>query len=73
VVKINYNILAPVIDKLYERTFPKGTPNKEIEDYCEFIAQTIEEAGWDIEEWTHEFLMRSLPDLNPPTIDPKAN
>lgn len=71
--KIDYNILAPVIDKLYEKRFPDGTPEKDIADYCEAIAQTIENAGWVLEEWTHEFLTRGLPELNPPTIDPKAN
>ncbi len=41
-MKLPYEQVAMVADKLYTKEFPKGTPEKEIADYCEFIAQTIE-------------------------------
>ena len=63
--KIDYNILAPVIDKLYEKRFPDGTPEKDIADYCEAIAQTIENAGWTTDDYIREYLSHGLKDLTP--------
>jgi hypothetical protein len=72
-MKLPYDQVTILVDKLYRKEFPKGTPNKEVEDYCEFIAQTIESMGWDVDDYTVEYLKHGLPDLNPPKIDPKAN
>jgi len=72
-MKILYDILSPVIDSLYEKTFSKDTSEEEISKYCEFIAETIESAGWTTDEYMLEYMSRGLPELNPPTIDPKAN
>lgn len=72
-MKLPYEQVTMVLDKLYEKTFPKGTPEKEYEEYCEFIAQTIETMGWDVDDYMAEYMTRGLPNLNPPTIDPKAN
>ena len=72
-MKLPYAQVNLLVDKLYNKVFPKGTPEKEIANYCEFIAQTIESMGWTVDEYTYEYITRGLPELNPPQIDPKIN
>lgn len=74
-MKILYDQLAPIVDSLYDKVFPEGTPEKEIAAYCEEISSLIESSGWLIEDWTNEYISRGLKDLNPSysLIDTKAN
>lgn len=57
--KIVYEQVAIEVDKLYGKTFPPGTPNKEVEDHCEYIAKYIESCGWDTDEYMSEYIKRA--------------
>ncbi len=55
-MKIDYNIIAIEVEKLYAKEFPIGTPEKEIAKYCDFISSFIEKCGWTIEEYTYRYI-----------------
>lgn len=49
--KVPYPILAIEVDKLYDKEFPPGTSDNEIERHCEFIAEFIRACGWTEDEY----------------------
>lgn len=63
-MKLAYEVVAIAIDQMYNKVFPVGTPDKEIEDYCQFIADAIESMGWELELFTQEYITRGIPELN---------
>ena len=71
-MKVDYNIMAIEVEKLYAKVFPPDTPEKEIADHCEYIAKYIEACGWSTDDYLYESYTR-LPNLNPPKINPNAN
>ncbi|HEY5268394.1 MAG TPA: hypothetical protein VII94_04645 [Candidatus Saccharimonadales bacterium] len=70
--KIMYEIVCLTVDKLYDKTFPPGTPNKEVEDHCEYIAKYIEATGWSIEDYMDEYIRRAALEYLEPLSDKPA-
>ena len=62
--KTPYEILALQLEGLY--SFPiNPNDDRAIEEHCEMIARFIEDAGWDVDEFTRESLKEFLlPDLS---------
>jgi hypothetical protein len=54
-MKLQYEVLSMLVDKLYEKEFPEGD-DAAIEAHCKFIADTIRSAGWDEQEYMERWL-----------------
>lgn len=71
--KIQYELVALEVEKLYGKIFPPDAPNKEVEDHCEYIAKYIESCGWDTDDYMSEYIRRAaqeyLEPLPKPAID----
>jgi hypothetical protein len=51
-----YETVLLVVDKLYDKELPPNATNSEIEDYCQFIADTIVSMGWTVDEFNLRYV-----------------
>ena len=66
--KIQYEVMAYEVEKLYQKDFPPGDPA--INEHCEFIASFIRACGWDEHEYWERWC-REEDKINP--ILPERN
>jgi hypothetical protein len=63
-VKVSYDALALMVDKLYPPHYQLKS-NETAEEHCAYIAEVINSCGWTEESYIDEYVRRGTQELYP--------